>query len=128
VSVQVLLPGPEQKSIQRTCNYLALNELIKMGVDARLYHGVVDTAHLHTKYFSIDDVWATTGSCNGDTRSLGDNQELDIATTNPDLINQLKVRLFERDWTTYSQKYVPSSTGIVAKRFDSLLNIIDYYL
>jgi cardiolipin synthase len=128
VKVQVLLPGPEQKSIQRTANYLALNEMLKSGVDGRLYHGVVDTAHLHTKYFAIDDAWATTGSCNGDTRSLSDNQELDVATSNPELIKQLRVRLFERDWNGFSQTYVPISQGIVAKRFDSLLNIIDYYM
>lgn len=128
VSVRVLLPGAEQEQIQRTCNALAMNQLVQAGAEAHVYQGVVATAHLHTKYYAVDDAWAATGSCNGDTRSLSDNQELDVATTTPELIAQLRTRLFERDWTQFSSVYVPSPQSPVAVKVNTLLDLLDYYL
>lgn len=44
----------------------------------------------HAKLLLIDDIWATTGSANFDPRSFIHNEELDICTAQPKLIEGIK--------------------------------------
>ena len=44
----------------------------------------------HAKLLLIDDLWATTGSANFDPRSFSHNEELDICTAQPILIEGIK--------------------------------------
>lgn len=127
VHLRIMVPNGEQKVIQKTLNVDAINQLVKLGAEARFYRGITPDAHLHTKYFSVDNAWAITGSVNGDTRSLIDNQELDVVTTDPGLVGQLKNRLFERDWSQYSEPFVAASTTWATHPFHSLLDLLDYY-
>lgn len=129
VHLRVLVPGGEQKIVQKTCNSDQLAKLVAEGAEARRYRGPSGNAHLHTKYFAIDDRWVIDGSCNGDTRSLVDNQELDVITTDPALIKGLRERLFEKDWAEFSEPFkAPAAVPAYEKPFHSLLDAVDYYL
>ena len=44
----------------------------------------------HAKLLLIDDLWATTGSANFDPRSFSHNEELDICTSQPILVEGIK--------------------------------------
>ena len=44
----------------------------------------------HAKLLLIDDIWATTGSANFDPRSFCHNEELDICTSQPILVEGIK--------------------------------------
>ena len=44
----------------------------------------------HAKLLLIDDLWATTGSANFDPRSFSHNEELDICTAQPILVEGIK--------------------------------------
>ena len=88
----------------------------------------IPEAHLHTKYFGVDDAWVAIGSTNGDTRALFDNQELDTVIEDRALAADFRDRMFQRDWTTWSKPFVYKPGGAVTKPFRKLLEIIDYYL
>ena len=62
---------------------------------------------LHAKMLIIDDLWATTGSANFDPRSFSHNEELNICSAQPELVEGIK-RTFEKALTqskrvTYEQ-------------------------
>jgi cardiolipin synthase A/B len=44
----------------------------------------------HAKLLLIDDLWATTGSANFDPRSFSHNEELDICSTQPKLVEGIR--------------------------------------
>jgi phosphatidylserine/phosphatidylglycerophosphate/cardiolipin synthase-like enzyme len=73
----------------------------------------------------VDDNWVATGSCNGDARSLVDHQELDVLSTSPAFVQEVRTRLFERDWAQASQPWV-YKTGGAMKPFRGLLELLDY--
>ncbi|MNY73351.1 hypothetical protein D3C86_2121260 [compost metagenome] len=68
------------------------------------------------------------GSLNADTRALIDNQELNVATTDPTLIRALKTRLFEPDWQHSSVTYEFSDSDWYKAPFIKLWQIVNYYV
>ena len=128
VKLRVMVPSFEGNSIFKNIHTEELKKLVDEGAEARIYRGNPSDAHLHVKYISVDDRWATVGSVNGDTRGMTDNQELDTATTDPQLIGQLRQRLFERDWANFSLPFVYQPATGVMRPFRSLLEALDYYL
>ena len=92
VDVRVILPlvgnhGPVNKS-----NALAANAMLEHGIRVFLYSGMS-----HVKAAVIDG-WACLGSANWDKLSFRTNKELNIATSHPDYVQQLIVRVFEPDF------------------------------
>ena len=91
VDVRVILPmvgnhGPINKS-----NALAANAMMEQGIRVYVYPGMS-----HVKAAIIDD-WACLGSANWDKLSFRVNKELNIATSHPAAVNELRQRLFEED-------------------------------
>ncbi|HEY9724212.1 MAG TPA: phosphatidylserine/phosphatidylglycerophosphate/cardiolipin synthase family protein [Oscillatoriaceae cyanobacterium] len=128
VQLRIMVPNPEQVSMLRDINTDTIEKLVKAGAQARWYRGVTPTAHLHTKYFSIDDRWAIDGSMNGDPMSTMDNQELDMATTDTSLITSWHQQLFERDWAEQSEPFVYHAGSPILRPFRNLLDMLGYYL
>ncbi|HEY9857144.1 MAG TPA: phospholipase D-like domain-containing protein, partial [Stenomitos sp.] len=60
--------------------------------------GLYAPKFLHVKYLSIDGVWASVGSTNGDTRSLLENYELNVFFFNTATIRTMETQLFEPMW------------------------------
>lgn len=128
VKMKLMVPGGEHNAIFRTIHAEDMQRLIGVGAQARLYRGITADAHLHAKYYMVDGTWAATGSTNGDTRALMDNQELQILTTNTALIGELKERLFAKDWAKNSEAFVYKPSNVVTRPFRRLLEVLDYYL
>ncbi|MGD2179623.1 phospholipase D-like domain-containing protein [Lusitaniella coriacea] len=61
-------------------------KLLKGGVEVHEF----EPSMTHAKMLLIDDLWVTTGSANFDPRSLIHNEELDICTSQPDIVQAIK--------------------------------------
>ncbi len=128
VSVRVIVPGKSDNALFKNLHANALNQLLKAGGQAKLFNGVPDHAHVHTKYYSVDGRWSFIGSVNGDTRALIDNQELGVAITDPRLLKELNTRLFEKDWQHSSVVYEFKDSVLYTKPFQKLWDILNYYM
>lgn len=128
VKVRVMIPGgTKEHAILGALNNDALNRLAKIGVETRAYRDPeTPVAHLHVKYFSVDDNWVATGSANGDARSLVDHQELDVFSTSPAFVAEVKQRLFEADWARAGQPWVYKKTPWYKRPLRSLMELVDY--
>jgi cardiolipin synthase len=92
VDVRVILPGRSNHDSMNKSNTLAANSLFKHGVRVYMYPGMS-----HVKA-AIVDGWACFGSANLDKLSLKINKEANIATSDRRIVNELKERLFKRDF------------------------------
>lgn len=128
VKVRAIVPGGHSGEVLMNVHGGDLLRLQQAGAEVRLYRGPDPNAHLHAKYFGVDDAWAATGSVNADTRALVDNQELDILITDPALARAVQTRLFERDWAAQSVPYVHQPGNWILRRVRNLAELIDYYL
>ncbi len=84
-------------------SYEHYGELLRGGVEIYEYQ----PSMTHAKMLLIDDRWAITGSANFDPRSFDHNEELDLASPQPELVNHIK-RVFENGFAqselvTYSE-------------------------
>jgi len=128
VKLRMVVPGEEDHGYARALHAEEMKRLIDAGAEGRLFTGTHPEAHLHTKYFGVDEAWVAIGSTNGDTRALMDNQELDTVITNAWLAREFRERMFARDWTEWSKPFVYKPGGPVTKPFRKLLEIFDYYM
>ena len=67
-------------------SYEHYGKLLEGGVEIYEYQ----PSMTHAKLLLIDDVWATTGSANFDPRSFCHNEELDICSAQPKLVEGIK--------------------------------------
>lgn len=128
VKVRVIVPGKEFTGKTAIANMEDVNRLAKAGAEARVYNGPPTTAHLHTKYYGVDDQWAATGSCNGDNRGYVDNQELDVVIRDQAFDTQLRERLFEEDWAHHTLPFQYEKVPFFKRPFHSLVELIDYFM
>lgn len=128
VGLRVIVPGGHLGKVLVNVHGADLHRLALAGAQVRLYQGEDPDAHLHVKYFGVDDGWAATGSVNGDTRAFLDNQELDVMIADARLAGEIRTRLFERDWAQRSRPYEHREGGFILRPVRSLLELIDYYL
>lgn len=118
VDVRVILPlvgnhGPISRS-----NILAANAMLEQGIRVYLYPGM---SHVKAAIF---DGWACLGSANWDKLSFRVNKELNIATSNPTIVNELRQRLFEADFN----KSVELTEPFPSRWSDHLVEIVADYL
>lgn len=128
VKVRVVVPGDEDHGPFKALHAEEMKKIVEHGGEARLFTGTDPEAHLHTKFFGVDDAWVAIGSTNGDTRALLDNQELDTIITDPGLAQEFRHRMFMRVWERESKPFVYVPGGPMTRPFRTLLEIIDYYL
>ena len=92
VDVRVIIPLETDRGLITRNNVLAANELLKHGVRVFIYPGMS-----HVKAAIYDD-WACLGSANWDRWSLYLNKELNVATSEPSAVTELRERIFEKDF------------------------------
>jgi phosphatidylserine/phosphatidylglycerophosphate/cardiolipin synthase-like enzyme len=108
-------------------NMEAVHELVLAGAEAHGFYDVNEpTRHLHTKYFSVDDRWVTAGSANGDERSFKDHQELNVTSTTPAFVFEMRQRVFDHDWNQLSRPWVYEPTSFISAPFRGVLDLMDY--
>lgn len=128
VKVRVMIPGgTKEQPVLAALNNEALKRLADAGAEARAYRDPeTPVAHLHVKYFAVDDRWVATGSANGDARSLMDHQELDVLSTSPTFVRHTKERLFERDWARAGMVFTYKPLPWYVRPFRSVMELVDY--
>ncbi len=92
VDVRVIVPLETDRGLITRSNVLAANALLRNGVRTYIYPGMS-----HVKAAIYDD-WACVGSANWDRWSFYLNKELNIATSEPEVVEELKTRVFEADF------------------------------
>jgi cardiolipin synthase len=93
VAVHVIVPAVSNHKIVDTASRHHFQPLLDAGVHVHLYAGRMS----HTKAASIDGVWATVGSCNGDNLSLRVNREMNVTMADPAVVARLDRELFAQD-------------------------------
>ena len=97
---------------------LAANAMLEHGIRVYVYPGM---AHVKAAIF---DGWACLGSANWDKLSFRANKELNIATSHPAAVNELRQRLFEEDIS----KSVELTEPVPARWSDHLVEVLADYV
>jgi cardiolipin synthase len=92
VDVRVILPFRGDSKIMDASNVVVANALFRQGVRVFIYPGF---SHLKAAIF---DGWACLGSANLDKMSLRVNEEMNLATSHPPAVAELKARVFDVDF------------------------------
>ena len=92
VDVRIVIPMETDHGPINRSNVLAANLMLKHGIRVFIYPGFS-----HVKA-AIYDGWVCVGSANFDRLSLHINRELNIASSAPEIADQLLERLFEPDF------------------------------
>ncbi|MGE5276464.1 MAG: phospholipase D-like domain-containing protein [Acidobacteriota bacterium] len=93
VDVRVVMPSQADMDTSDSNNKVKANRLLQNGVRVYSFPGM-----MHTKA-AIVDGWGILGSCNFNKLSLRTNDEIDIATSDPTFVGQMRRELFEADFT-----------------------------
>jgi len=91
VDVRVILPEDNDSVLMTDSNRNAARTLLAAGARVFIYPGFT-----HAKAMIVDD-WATFGSSNMDWLSHALNREMDVATSDPEIVGRLKRDLFTAD-------------------------------
>jgi cardiolipin synthase len=128
VKLKVIVPGGTQEKLTLwSLNMDAVHQLVQAGAEARgFYDAALPEAHLHTKYFAVDDRWVAAGSANGDARSFLDHQELDVVSTEPGFVGEMRARVFDHDWNEESRPYQYQAASLLSAPFRSVLDLMAY--
>jgi cardiolipin synthase len=92
VDVRVIIPLETDRGLITRNIAFAANTMQENGIRVYLYPGFT-----HAKA-AIFDGWASVGTANLDRLSLKINREINIATSDPAAVGQLRERLFEKDF------------------------------
>ena len=118
VDVRVIVPMETDHGPINRSNVLAVNLMLEYGIRVFIYPGFS-----HVKA-SVYDGWVCVGSANFDRLSLHLNRELNIASSAPEVAEQLLERLFEPDFRNSLELTEP-----IPKRWvDHLVELIADYI
>ena len=92
VDVRVIIPQKGNWEVMDRSNKLAANTMLAGGIKVYLY-----PVMSHVKA-AVYDGWACVGSANFDKASFRTNQEINLATSDPEAIQDLMERLFYPDF------------------------------
>ncbi len=105
VDVRVILPDAGNHQTQNYSNEVAINTMLRNGIRVYMYPGMT-----HVKA-AIYDGWACFGSANFDKLSLQINEELNLGTSDPGIVDELLTRVFVPDFELAEQLTTPLPTG-----------------
>jgi cardiolipin synthase len=92
VEVKIITPGSgTDQPLTRRSSERLFGPLLKSGAHIYEYQGRM----MHAKVMMIDSVWSVTGSTNIDPRSFSLNDEVNLATSDPDVTRQLETDFAE---------------------------------
>ncbi len=114
VDVTVVVPQTNDMQVEQNASRANYAALIAAGVKVYEYHGA---PMAHDKVATFDGKMSTIGSSNLDARSLGNNDEANVWTGDPNVAKQLEDQLFAHD-ITQSERITPEK----AQSFLTLLN------
>jgi cardiolipin synthase len=118
VDVRVIIPMETDNGPITRSNILAINLMLEHGIRVYIYPGFS-----HVKA-AIYDGWICAGSANFDRLSFRLNRELNIASSDPEIAEAMKTRLFEQDFQNSPELTEP----VPARWVDYLVETIGDFL
>jgi cardiolipin synthase len=112
VDVRVILPTSGNHGPLNSSNQVAINKMLENGIRVYLYPGM---SHVKAAIF---DGWACFGSANFDKLSLEINKELNLATSEPAVVNELLERIFLPDMAASTEIDEPLELTMQARLFE----------
>jgi len=106
VDVRVILGDQGNHGMMNLSNDLAVNTMLDNGIRVYRYPGMV-----HSKA-AVYDGWACLGSANLDRLSLQINDEINLATAEPEFVNLLLERVFFADMLESEEMTTPTFVGL----------------
>lgn len=103
-------------------SYEHYGKLLKGGVEIYEFQ----PSMTHAKLLLIDDIWATTGSANFDPRSFCHNEELDICSAQPKLVEGIK-DTFEKGFAQSQQVTYQEWKKRSLIKHRILGNVVDFF-
>ena len=101
VDVRVILSANGDSAILNLSNQKAINSMLRNGIRVYSYPGMT-----HVKA-AVYDGWICLGSANFDKLSLQVNQEINLGTSHPAVVNSLLERLFYPDFSISDELHDP---------------------
>ncbi|NJL53034.1 MAG: hypothetical protein HC930_14075, partial [Hydrococcus sp. SU_1_0] len=103
-------------------SYEHYGKLLKGGVEVYEFQ----PSMTHAKLLLIDDIWATTGSANFDPRSFCHNEELDICSAQPKLVEGIR-NTFETGFAQSQQITYDQMEKAIVLKHRILGNAVDFF-
>lgn len=112
VKVTAIVPTIGDSPVIDYMNKMMTNELLAAGVKVFNYdttnadfpkHDHVTDHFNHGKLATVDGQWTTIGTANVDTRSMNDNQEINLNVDSPAFAKTIEERVFQQDLGTKCQ-------------------------
>ena len=94
VDVRVIVSSSNDSGAMNLSNEVTINKMLKNGIRVYSYPGMT-----HVKA-AVFDGWASLGSANFDKLSLQVNEEINLGTSQPEVVQQLLDRVFIADFKT----------------------------
>ncbi len=116
VDVRIILPKRNNVYLMAKNNNYLINILLKNGIRIFLYPGMT-----HVKASIYDDL-AMIGSANFDMLSYDINKEFNIAFTDKNALQELEVRLFEKDFGISEEITHPNQINFADELFSKIAN------
>ena len=101
VDVRVILADHGNHGLLNRSNAVATNIMLRNGIRVYRYPGM---SHLKA---AVYDGWACVGSANFDKLSLQVNKELNLATSDPETVDELLLRVFATDFERSEELHAP---------------------
>jgi len=101
VDVRVILADHGNHGLLNYSNAVAANIMLRNGIRVYRYPGM---SHLKA---AVYDGWACVGSANFDKLSLQVNKELNLATSDPETVDELLLRVFAADFASSEELHAP---------------------
>ncbi|MFN8674559.1 MAG: phosphatidylserine/phosphatidylglycerophosphate/cardiolipin synthase family protein [Candidatus Sericytochromatia bacterium] len=124
VKVTVIIPYKSFYKAVEMVNTLSVNQLYSSGVS--IFRGGKDGTYNHSKVMTVDNVWTTIGSCNADARAFNNNQELNIAISDPAFTEEVNKRFFEKT-IAESERGTYTELSLAKKAVYGLLEKLDRF-
>ena len=118
VDVRVIVPSRPDSGLMDRSNVLAINVLERYGVRVYVYPGMT-----HVKA-AIYDGWACIGTANFDKLSFKINKEVNIGTSDPRIVAELKQKVFEVDFAVSQEVTTRRPVYVVDHIYEKIVDVV----
>jgi cardiolipin synthase len=118
VDVRVIVPERPDSALMNASNAVTLNALNDAGVRVYLYPGMS-----HVKA-AIYDGWVCLGTANFDRLSLRVNKEVNVASSDPALVEAVRARVFEQDFAVSDELLGRRDVGAMEHVYERVVDLL----
>ena len=118
LNCQISVPSRPDSGLMDRSNVLAINVLERYGVRVYVYPGMT-----HVKA-AIYDGWACIGTANFDKLSFKINKEVNIGTSDPRIVAELKQKVFEVDFAVSQEVTTRQPVYVADHIYEKIVDVV----